>query len=266
LFVFWIVSIYWTFPKRRRTGKRPRSAVTAISRREYLVPVFVTVVYALTASWFVWETRFRHVDGVPKMRDPYARQEQIYHAWIIAQAKAEQLALALKIEQFVLIKDETTFVERDSPDFSNTAKGGRISRSFAMNPEWFDKRAGGCMNGMYDKFFDALDGDIITMSAFTYYVQKFKKERLYPYLEKIIIKKSRRPDIENQLYPTSAELEAMRQDADEPNSRKYAMAIMNWIKHCVGIPYPVFRITVSNNDTSRMLQFNRLCRERHWRI
>lgn len=256
LFILWIVSVYWTFPTQKT--KRPGYPGIRYYSRRYFALVSVTLVYGFTASWFIWETRFRHVDGVIHVRAPGAHL-QIHENWI-SRANARQSAPL--IQQFDLIKDQTTFIEKDDElDFSEHAKEGvRVARSFGMNPKWFNKNKnpGGCMDGLYEKFaYDALDGDVATMHAFTYYLKKFNKQNLLPYLEHIIIGKSRRPDIENNnggLYPSSAELNAMRQDTAEANGPEHAAVIVNWIKYCVGIPYPVFRITVSNTDTSRALQ------------
>jgi hypothetical protein len=248
LFLCWCVSLYVTYPSSSATSG------TGSAMRRYAVSALVTVIYAAIAGWFIWETRFRHVDGRPPVRDPYS---QLFNNPLISQAEAAfSSSSRFKIEQFVLLKDETTFIEKDNyTDFSNNGKTQDGIDSYMMDPRWFDRGPNeACMHGYYDKFPDGMEGDILTMDAFTYYLEKSKKEKLYPYLENIIINKRHRADIETQLYPSSDELNAMRQDASEAKGRKYAAAISNWIKYCVGIPYPVFRFVVSNQDKSQTLQ------------
>jgi hypothetical protein len=243
LFLFWCFSLYLTFP----------SSSAARGMMRYAASVLVTVIYAAVAVWFIWETRLRHVDDRPGMRGPYSHM-YLFNNPLISHAEAATTS-PFKIEEFVLLKDETTFIQKDDADFSNKGKMRDRIDSYIMDPRWFNRGPQeACMDGYYDKFADAMDGDILTMDAFTYYLKKSKKEKLYPYLENIIINKRHRADIEAQLYPSSDELNAMRQDASEPKGRKYAAAISNWIKYCVGIPYPVFRFVVSNQDKSQMLQ------------
>ena len=246
--------IYSFWPKRqvseslmgfRIVGARSSERIDLLQLiKRFSLCIILAAVYVGGVAIFEWETRWRKVD------DHFTIPPDVgtsWMDWVVGRAYAQDSALTL--ERFSLKREYTSFVEKDNFDFTTGA--GIQLKTFEMNSAFMDgqKEDGWCLPQVTEIFSDSMEADESTVLAFYHYFDVADKKTLSPYLDVDINQDfvGRRPDIVREMIPSKAEF--ARLEADGLEGRSAAKIIRNWIKYCIGIPYPTFEFVLRNNSS-----------------
>jgi hypothetical protein len=235
----------------RRTAEAPPSRPW---RFRYVIAVLAA--YATVTGAYVWETKFRSTHGKPFQINP--RDSRQFWDMGIARAAAARES-SLKLVSFGLDLSRTSFEEREETDSTSKSASRERLKTFALMREWFQAAdPNSCRKGVLSMFSDWLDADVRTIKAFTFYLRMAHKEKFIPYLGSNINQDlvSKRSDIVGQIIPRGAEWDAMENAGNE--GKDASKVILNWVKFCVGIPFPVFRFVVQNTDKHNDVAITRL--------
>ncbi len=226
-----------------RKGARPMSLVP--QKRISTIQLYKTVIVVnflsiIAISYLLYEFHYRKNPG-----NLYHKRPSIS---FLSTALAQATNLPV-IDTFRIAEKYTTFSEsRDQIDMSEGAESGRkIKRNFGMSDEFFNRdKERQCMDGVLRRFSDAVDGTVRTAKALRIFLTSNGKSRLVNYINTSINAEfvGKRPDIASQFIPTDSEWKELRKSSDTETYE----TILNWVKYCVGIPYPVFDFVIENKN------------------
>jgi hypothetical protein len=248
-----IVVLYAIWPRRKRPiGFTHHFGTTpAVWRLRYVA--LVLIAYGAIATLYVWETKYRSTHE----KWPYPNP-RTYNLRDILLPEAAAREVPFKLVRFGLASSKTSFEQKQDIDFTSKTSSPQRVLTFSLMREWFQTGDEYCRRGVISMFSDWLDADLRTVRAFTFYLRSVHKENLVPYLRTDINQNfvSKRPDIASQIIPRGAEWNVL--DGAGPEGQDSSKIILNWIKFCIGIPYPVFEFVVQNTAKDKDLIVSRL--------